>query len=231
MHSIKYIFTFFTLLLLSSCSILTPWHLPVHEEIILNKEFREEENNVDMVLGAIGLGKNNSQKTEKPKFINSSGVIYCYIMSDIYSVEKINNNSVLLNSDAVFSMRTANIQQYYADYTLRLKKGTGAKFYLRTTKNNYSIFKGLELTISTNGIYFSENGKVTKNFAGHHLKEGETYRLIIKNHGKYVKVSLDCVDFPEYEIMLPLTEFTIVSTEKNSIVELSAVSFVNVYSE
>lgn len=228
MKRIISIFAIFSILVLSSCSLLTPWHLPEHEVIILNKEFRHEESNSDAILGVLGLGKNSDKK---PTLINSSAAIYCYIMSDIYSVEKINNNSVLLKEDAVFSLRTGNVQQYYADFTMRLKQGTGAKFNLRTTKDKFFKIKGLELTVSTNGIYFSENGKVTKNFAGHHLKEGETYRLIIKNHGKYVKVSLDCVDFPEYEIMLPLTEFTIVSTEKNSIVELSAVSFVNVYSE
>lgn len=220
-----------TALLLNSCSLFTPWHTPVHEEIILNKQFRQEESNSDMILGVLGLGKNNKNLEPKPTFVNSNATIYCYIMSDIYSVEKINNNSVLLKNDAVFSMRTANVQQYYADFTMRLKQGTGAKFNLRTTKDKFNLQKGLELTVSTNGIYFSENGKVTKNFAGYHLQEGETYRLVIKNHGKYVKVSLDCVDFPEYEIKLPLTEFTIVSTDKNSIVELSAVNFTSVYND
>lgn len=228
MHRIVYIVAIFTGLLLNSCAIFTTYHTPVHEVIVLNKEFRQDESNSDILLGALGLGRNIEKK---PTFLNTSAAIYCYIMSDIYSVEKINNNSVLLKEDAVFSMRTANVQQYYADFTMRLRQGTGAKFNLRTTKDKFSLMKGLELTVSTNGIYFSENGIVTKNFAGHHLKEGETYRLIIKNHGKYVKVSLDCVDFPEYEIKLPLTEFTIVSTEKNSVVELSAVSFSNVYSD
>ncbi|GEM_PF-3114369 len=214
--------------LLNSCSILTPWHLSNHEEFILNKQFREEESNSERLLGAIGFSKPN---VKKEKLVNSSGAIYCYIMSDIYSVAKINNNSLLLNENSLISMSSENVQQYIADFSLTLKKGTGAKFNLRTTKDKYSKQKGLELTVSTTGIYFSENGKVTKNFAGHHLQEGETHRLIIKNHGKYVKVSLDCADFPEYEIKLPLTEFTIVSTENNSIVELSAVSFISVYNE
>lgn len=183
------------LILISLC--INACHYPIHELFYLNR----------------GIPETNT--------------IVGYKIKNIDSIEKVSKyeNVLLLKPGAFASLKSPNMTEFTADFTVKLIKGDGMNFYFRTNKDSFDKSKCMRLEVNKDGCRLFENNSQIGYYNSTKLLENEKFRIKIINNGKLANVFFDCVELCKYKTNLPLTEYMLVESLNSSTLELSGIDF------
>ncbi len=78
-------------------------------------------------------------------------LIYVNLLNGIEKAEKINDNSLKVNKDAIISLKIDNVTQYQMEFDLSLLEGNQITILLKTTNYDYRERPDLEIILSDKG--------------------------------------------------------------------------------
>ncbi|MBM2816198.1 MAG: hypothetical protein HW421_2960 [Ignavibacteria bacterium] len=156
---------------------------------------------------------------------NSSYELQGFIMTGMDKVQVKGSNSMVLQDKARVSLRSLQLTQIMADFTITVSEGTGLKFYFNTAVNNFDKHPFIAFEFSTDGYSLSENEKILAKSDSIKAELGKPVRIKLINDGKFIKVYADCAEIFKGRIKLPASEFVIVETLPDSKVIVNAVDF------
>jgi hypothetical protein len=160
----------------------------------------------------------------KLNMISAKNLIYTVIVGDLNNVEQINDNSFLIKNGGIASMRILGKTQNEIKFNLEFLEGDFVRFGIRTTRVNFNKKNNIIFEINGTDISLYLHGKLLQNkkIAGS-VKNSKLIRIL--NLGDELKISVDCDEIVNIRTKLPLTEYLIVESNKNSTLKLSGIVF------
>lgn len=160
--------------------------------------------------------------------MGGTNIIGCKILSELNSVEKISDNSVLMKPKSKLAMRVTALTQTESSFVIKLTKGDGINFAYRTTENSLSENRSLKIELSKTGVTITESGKILHNNPNVKLLLGQNHKLRCVNEGKNLKIYLDCDEITNIATNLPATEFIFAETHENTEAKLENIDIIEV---
>jgi len=122
-------------------------------------------------------------------------LIYVNLLNGIEKAEKINDNSLKINKDAIISLKINDVTQYQMEFDLSLLEGNQITILLNTTNYDYRERPDLEIILSDKGYKIINGDKI--------LAESDTIRILpYENHrvkfapdGNQFRFAIDCTEF------------------------------------
>jgi hypothetical protein len=149
-----------------------------------------------------------------------------FIMSNDYDkVEITADNELVLYEGSMVSMRTYNLTQLYADFTVTPLRGDGVSFYFRTVQNNFIKQPYIKFNFSSGGSSVEENGNLIATADSIKARIKESSRVRIMNDGILFNITVDCDTVYSGLTSLLATEFVVVAPMPDSRVLLSGIFF------
>lgn len=149
-----------------------------------------------------------------------------YILSDLGSVEVESENSIKLHDPAVTCIRNAGLTQYQADFTMRIRRGDGVKFSMRSVEHFYPDHPAVSFYLTENGYYVEENGVRVFENPQFQLQYNFDYKVKFRNQGDIVKFELDCDTLYYEPTKLVATEYLCFETLKDTEAKIFGISFI-----
>jgi len=158
--------------------------------------------------------------------------IICCNLTEMGSIEREDGveNAIYINENGIVSLKNVKKTQFISDITVELLSGTGLEIYSRNKRDRFDNGIGVKIEFNKNGCRILENGIIVGEKTPK-LEIGEKYRIIVKNEGDMIKVSIDCVDVFEYRTKIPSTEYLILASEGKSKLHISGIEFNNIYNK
>ncbi len=120
--------------------------------------------------------------------------IYVKMLNGIDKAEKINNNSLKINSDAIVSLKFMEKTQDVKEFDIQLLKGKEINLYLYTTEAEFEEKADIKIILSTENYQILQNNKNIAQSDTLKLIPLQNHRIRIKQDGILLKFSIDCAD-------------------------------------
>lgn len=151
---------------------------------------------------------------------------------NVLNVNVINENTFEMFDDTKVALKYLHENEFQADFTIELIEGKSFILYLRTFFDDFKNQTKMRLTYNDLGVFLHEirfGGEylITEN-REEKLHNGEKKRFFIKNDGKRLKITIDCVDIVDVRTNLNISQYLIFETEKNSKLFVSGISFATI---
>lgn len=151
------------------------------------------------------------------------------IMTHYDSVRQINDNSIFMKSETKVALRSEFVTQFVGDFTVKIPEGEGINFYFRTAVDKFEIHPAIKFDYSFGGSKVYENNVLIRTVDTVMAKPNQEVRIKIMNYGKHYIITVDCDTVIHKRTDIPLTEFIIIETRKNTKAEIYGINFDEIY--
>jgi hypothetical protein len=153
------------------------------------------------------------------------------IMSNLDCVEVDKDNAIMLHPGGRAALRTFDLTQLLADFSVNIYSGQGIRFAIRTVSKYYPNSPSLVFDYSLSGCKIIENDKIIGFNDSVKVKFKEPARIIIKNDGEFYSIKVDCKEVFKGFTKIPSTEYIILETLMESEAYVYGIKFANVIKE
>lgn len=134
-----------------------------------------------------------------------------YKMNGIYNVDVIGGHSIKLMDTARVSLSKFDITNHISTFYVKKIRGEGVKFYFRTNVWDFEKNKGISFELKDNELCIYDDDELIFVSADYYLDD-EYRKIKVLNHGKNVKIWIDCAEIYIVETMKPCTEHIIIES-------------------
>jgi len=139
--------------------------------------------------------------------------LYGFILSKPYSVETTNyTNEIIIHDKGITALKKNELTIYIFDASVRIKEGTGIRFYLRSAYINYTDEPVIHFDFTNTGTKVYEYNNLIANVDSIKLDYNNPSRIRIKQDAKYYEILIDCDTLYKGTSVKPGTEYIIMQT-------------------
>ncbi|HPD33639.1 MAG TPA: hypothetical protein P5545_04330 [Bacteroidota bacterium] len=158
-------------------------------------------------------------------------LIYVNLLNGIEKAEKINDNSLKINSNAVISMKISTVTQYEMEFDLYLLSGNQMTIFLNTTNYDYKQQPDLEITLSDKGYKITNGDKILAKSDSLKIFPNENHRIKFSLDGNQLHFAIDCSAL-QFEIPHQIsTEYIFFKTNRETSALINGVKLTNLRQE
>lgn len=149
--------------------------------------------------------------------------IFARNLSYYSAVDKINDNSFVINKDGFACIRKLELTEHQVEFNLEIIEGNSFDILLRTTPHDFENKKNIRINYFDDKITLFEDEKP---IFSKYLPEQtqEPFYIKIINDGKHLKFHMNCVDIL-YETNFVLTEYLLIKNDPNTMTRVSGIVF------
>jgi len=144
------------------------------------------------------------------------------ILSDPSTVE-VRGATIRLKPGARLAIKTVLTTQWLGQYEVSIVEGTGMNAYLRTVSHRFTGDSGVVFRWATDGCSVRSSGGRTVPLDVNAELDRQT--LSFYNEAALLTISAGCGRIYEEQSPLPATEYVILETLPNSIVDITAIAY------
>lgn len=120
--------------------------------------------------------------------------IYVKMLNGIDKAEKINNNSLKINSNAIISLKFIEKTQDFKEFNLQLIEGKEVDLYLYTTDVEFEEKADVKIKLSVDKYEILKDNQIVAQSDTIKLVPLQNHLIKIKQDGNLLKFSIDCAD-------------------------------------
>ena len=136
-----------------------------------------------------------------------------YIISKPYTVEKTKyTDEVIIHDNGITAIKKNELTIYSFDATVKIKEGTGIRFYLRSTYTNFKNNPVIHFDYTNTGTKVYEYNNLLAVVDSIKLDYSNPSRIRIKQDAKYYEILVDCDTLYKGLSGKPGTEYIIMQT-------------------
>ncbi len=148
-----------------------------------------------------------------------------YIINNLEGIKIVADNAIDIYDEAIVSLRSPNLTQYIATFTVNLRAGQGLRFSIRTVYDKYPQNPAIVLDYTTDGTTLYYKGQILKEDKNRKAKYQEPVNIIFENDGDLFKIRFDCDIFYLGKTKLASTEHIIIQALENTYARLYGIDF------
>ena len=116
------------------------------------------------------------------------------LLNGIDKARKINDNSLLINKDAVISLKIDDVTQYQMEFDLSLLEGNQIAMFLNSTNYDYNEKPYVAIELSDNGYKIKIGTAVIAQSNSIRFMQNENHRIKFTLDAGKLFLKLDCTD-------------------------------------
>lgn len=166
-----------------------------------------------LMMALTGLAVSCAFLPEPDKFVldrRTNSPIQCTILSNTDSVEKRNDNEMMIYNGGICALKREDITQSHFMCSLNVNSGKGIKFYFRSDPKKFRDDKGIMLDFNERGSFIFEDGKHVQTVDTIRLQKNFPILLQIKQDGSKYLILADCDTVYRGITSLTATEYMII---------------------
>lgn len=148
-----------------------------------------------------------------------------YIVNNLEGIKIVADNAIEIFDGAIVSLRSHNLTQFSANFTLNLKAGKGLRFAIRTVYDKYPKEPAIIFDYTTDGTIIKYNGKIVKEYKNLKAKYQEPVKIVFENDGDLSKIKVDCDIVFLAKTKLAATEHIIIEALDDTYARLYGIDF------
>lgn len=169
-----------------------------------------------------------NKKTSEIDQTGKSLAIYGMILSDLNSVEVINDNSLKIKGGGAVALAVGMETQFSAEFTLKFQVGDVLRFRIRSVSDHYLQHPAVIFDYTLQNSTVSENDILITKVDSIRSKLFNPVKVKISNFGNLMNILVDCDTVYSGTTRLPATEYILLESLRNSEIDVYGINFAKI---
>lgn len=152
---------------------------------------------------------------------NTPALLYGRILSDVDSVQVVQQTALHVHSGGVAAVRNYSMTQCRWELLAKLTKGTETIYRVRTLPVERKLIPSIDIVYSTTGCRVEQGGKVLVQNDTVRAVPGVEEKIQVTNDGSLLTVEIGCTRVFHQSVAQPSTEWLVVESPHGSEVVIS----------